>query len=234
MNTNDHIRAVVFDLDGTLFDTLPSLTAATNEVLRSAGLRAVPPQLLRAALSEGLHPMFRQALALQSSETGAIEAQVLERELQSVYASRWLREASLFEGASALVSALHERGVSLAVCTNRDRSSAQTILDGAGLRLRFDVIVGVDDTPRPKPAADPLLRVLDLLSLSAPDVLFVGDSGLDARCAASAQVRFAAYLGGYAASREDLRPQALHFDHHDQLTEWVLARVPQKKEGCRA
>lgn len=232
MNTNDHIRAVVFDVDGTLFDTLPSLTAAANEVLRDAGLRAVPQELLRPALSDGLRPMFRQALVLQATSIDAGAAAKLEERFLARYTRHWLQEASLFSGASGLLAMLRARAVPLGICTNRDRVTTETLLSQAAIQMCFDTIVGLGDAPQPKPAADPLLRVLELLALKPSEVLFVGDSYMDARCAELSQVRFAAHLGGYAARKDDLLPNVLHFEHYDQLAQWLLARTPQ--ETCHA
>ena len=78
MNTNAQLKAVIFDVDGTLFDTLPSLSAAANDVLAQAGRHEVSMSLLRSALNEGLRPMFRQAIALQSAPVDAVAATQLE------------------------------------------------------------------------------------------------------------------------------------------------------------
>lgn len=233
MNNNDHIRAVVFDIDGTLFDTLPSLVAAANDVLVKAGLREVPLALLRPALSEGLRPMFRQALALQATAPHENLAAQLEEDYLVHYTQRWLATAPLFACASETLAALKSQGLKLGICTNRDRRSTDALLASAALG-NFDVIVGLGDAPLPKPAADPLLRVLQQLELPPSQVLFVGDSVMDARCAHAAQVRFAAHLAGYAGQPADLLPQVMGFEAYDQLTPWVLARLPAHKEACHA
>lgn len=234
MNINDHFDAVVFDIDGTLFDTLPSLAAAANEVLEAAGLRAISLPMLRPSLSEGLRPMFRQALALQASPIDGDTAARLEDDYLTLYAQRWLATATPFAGAAATLAAFRAQGLKLAICTNRDRASTDALLASAAMAGDFDAIVGLGDAPLPKPAADPLLRVLEQMELPRSHVLFVGDSAMDARCAESAQVRFAAHLRGYASQPADLLPQVIAFDGYDQLTEWVLERLPTDKEACHA
>lgn len=234
MNKSDHIQAVVFDVDGTLFDTLPSLAAAANDVLIQAGLCEVPMARLRAALSEGLRPMFRQALALQPSPPDAKQAAQLEEDYLVHYTQHWLAAAPLFARAAETLAALKTRGLKLGICTNRDRRSTDALLASTALAGRFDAIVGLGDAPAPKPAADPLLQVLQQLALSPSQVLFVGDSAMDARCAQAAQVRFAAHLAGYAGQPADLLPQVMGFEGYDQLTQWVLERLPVHKEACHA
>jgi len=222
MNTSDQFKAVIFDVDGTLFDTLPSLSAAANDVLARAGMREVSMSLLRSALNEGLRPMFRQAIALQPAPVDAVAASQLEIEYMAHYGRRWLSTAPLFAGVKDALAALKSQGLKLGVCTNRDRASTEALLASAAIADSFDAIVSLGDTPLPKPAPDPLLLLMERLDVSPEETLFVGDSAMDARCAQLSKVRFAAHLGGYAGQAGDLLPNVLSFGSYEQLTSWLL------------
>jgi len=226
MNKSDHIRAVIFDVDGTLFDTLPSLSAAANKVLVQAGWRAIPVSRLQSALNEGVRPLFRKAIALQSAGIDAQTAAQLENACLAQYLRHGLLTAPLFAGAADALMACKARGLKLGVCTNRDRASTDALLAAAGIADSFDAIVSLGDTPLPKPAADPLLLLLERLQVSTVETLFVGDSAMDARCAQLSQVRFAAHLAGYAVQTGDLLPNVLSFGSYQQLTSWLLGHCP--------
>jgi phosphoglycolate phosphatase len=234
VNANAHFRAVIFDVDGTLFDTLRSLADAANGVLEKAGLQEIPAPLLRAALSEGLRPMFRQALALQTAVVAPAIALELEDEYLTQYMQRWLLTAPLYAHVRDALSAFDTLGVRLAICTNRGRASTEFLLEQAGIAKLFETIVGMGEAPHPKPAADPLLLVLQRLGIRAADALYVGDSRMDAACAQLAQVRFAAHLGGYAGQPGDLLPNVLSFSGYDEVIAWVLARLAPIKETCHS
>lgn len=222
MNKSDHIRSVIFDVDGTLFDTLPSLSVAVNEVLLQAGWQAVPVSLLRPALNEGLRPLFRKAVAWQSAGVDAQTAAQLENECMARYLRHGLLTAPLFAGAAEALMAFKARGLKLGVCTNRDRASTDALLAAAGIADSFDAIVSLGDTPLPKPAADPLLLLMERLRVAPAETLFVGDSAMDACCAQLSKVRFAAHLAGYAGQAGDLLPQVVSFGSYQQLTSWLL------------
>lgn len=222
MNKNDHIRAVIFDVDGTMFDTLLSLSVAANDVLLRAGLQEVPASLLRPALNEGLRPLFRRAIALQSAVVDAQTAAQLENEYMAQYLQHCLLTAPLFEGVSDALKALKSRGLKLGVCTNRDGASTAALLTSAAIADSFDAIVSLGDTPLPKPAPAPLLLLMQRLQVVPQETLFVGDSAMDARCAQLSKVRFAAHLGGYAEQINDLLPNVLSFGSYQQLTHWLL------------
>lgn len=225
MNTNDQMRTVVFDVDGTLFDTLPSLAAAANEVLVLAGLQAIEPQHLRPALSQGITALFQSALRLQTASVPLALASRLEKAFQQRYASHWLHKAVAYDGALELLSMLRSQGIALGICTNRDQDSTRTLLDKAALTGFFDVIVGLGDAEHPKPDAAPLHLALTQLGATPQTVLFVGDSGIDAACAQAAGVRLAAHLGGYAANPDDLRPYVVAFSDYAEFHSWMAART---------
>lgn len=222
MNKNDQIRAVIFDVDGTMFDTLPSLSSAANTVLVHAGWQEVPMSLLQSALNEGLRPLFRKAIALQSATVDVQTATQLENEYIAQYLQHWLLTAPLFARVSDALTAFKSRGLKLGVCTNRDRASTEALLASASIADSFDAIVSLGDAQLPKPAADPLLLLMERLQVTPEETLFVGDSGMDACCAQLSKVRFAAHLGGYAGQAGDLLPNVLSFGSYDQLTSWLL------------
>lgn len=233
MNKNDHIRAVIFDVDGTMFDTLFSLSVAANDVLLRAGLQEVPASLLRPALNEGLRSLFRKAIALQSVAVDAQTAAQLEAEYMTQYLQHCLLTAPLFDGVSDALKAFKSRGLKLGVCTNRDGDSTAALLTSAAIADSFDAIVGLGDAPLPKPAPDPLLLLMQRLQVVPQEILFVGDSAMDARCAQLSKVRFAAHLGGYAEQINDLLPNVLSFGSYQQLTHWLLDHCGDLFSPCQ-
>ncbi|MDP1952274.1 MAG: HAD family hydrolase, partial [Betaproteobacteria bacterium] len=178
--------------------------------------------LLRSALNEGLRPMFRKAIALQSTPVDAETATQLENEYMTEYMRHWLSTAPLFAHVSHALTAFKSQGLKLGICTNRDRASTEVLLASAAIADSFDAIVSLGDAPLPKPAADPLLLLMERLEVLPAEALFVGDSGMDTCCAQLSKVRFAAHLGGYAGHPGDLLPSVLSFGSYEQLTSWVL------------
>lgn len=230
MNIKNHLRAIVFDVDGTLFDTLPSLTGAANQVLLARGLQPVATAQLKSSLNEGLLSMFSAALGLNVAQPSADEVQVFQQECMRVYCDEWLTSATLFAGAADCLERLREQGLILAICTNRDKASTQMLLKTASLEQLVGVVVGMGDTPRPKPAPDPLITILDRLSIAPQQALFVGDSYMDAACAQSAGVHFAAHLRGYAVEPSDLLPQVTRFSDFTAFTQWVTESIQANVE----
>lgn len=233
MNTNDHVRSVFFDVDGTLFDTLPSLAAAANELLQQAGLLPVEPEVLRPALSEGLPALFRSALSHQRRTVPDTLAQRLEAGFAEHYATQWLHKAAVFEGVPDLLAVLRALDIPLGICTNRDRSSTEALLEGAAFHRFFEVIVCLGDAANAKPDPAPLRLAMQQLGAAPSSSLFVGDSGVDAACAHAADVRLAAHLHGYAASVNELRPCAIAFSRYSELGVWISEHAIRPTEAAK-
>ena len=231
MFINDQLKTVLFDVDGTLFDTLPSLAAVNNLVLKQAGLREVSTPLLRAALNEGLRAMFRKSIALQMAPVDDELASTLENEFLKQYMQDWLAAATLYPHLHETLSTLKSLGLKLGICTNRDRASTEYLLAQSRVAEFFELIVGLGDAPHPKPAADPLLLALERMGGTAAEALFVGDSSIDATCARLTHVRFAGHLGGYAVQSADLEPNVFVFSDYGTLANWIVGHQAATDRG---
>lgn len=218
MNNQIHPKTVIFDLDGTLLDTWPSLHAAVL-AFDSTGQSRIDPGALRLRLSDGIGPMLSLALT-QLNRNGA-EAHRDYRLLSETYENDWLYAAAPFEGSQAMLHELHAAGYRLGLCTNRDPVTTNALLSHFGWDDYFGAKVCLGDGKNAKPHADPLLKSLSMLGCAPADALFVGDSHIDASCAANANVSFAAHLGGYHAHRNELDPCVMAFSHFRDLAGWI-------------
>lgn len=218
MTTSSTFQTIVFDLDGTLLDTWPSLLDAAMAVSPlHAGL--LDPRALRLMLSEGIAPMFalaaRQMNLAPDAATGA---------MANHYADCTLLAARPYPYAGESLQELAQAGYTLAICTNRDRASTLELLVHFGWQHLFSHIQCIDDGAPAKPDPRPLLDTLARLDTHPQQALFIGDSHVDARCAAGANVRFAAHLGGYHAHRDDLLPAVFSFEHPGALPRWLACQ----------
>ena len=189
---------VVFDLDGTLIDSVPDIRALANRVLAPYG---VPPLTLdetRSFVGRGVSVLVSR---MRDSRGLGPETQdpILSAFLDGYDAAVGL--TTLMPGVTEALDALAADGHRLGICTNKPESPARAVLDHLGLAARFGVVIGGDTLPERKPDPAPLRAAFDALGSGPP--VFVGDSGVDAETAAAAGVPFLLFTGGY---REDDAP----------------------------
>lgn len=194
------VKAVIFDLDGTLTDTLDDLCDAVNFVLRRHGFPLRDREEVRTFVGNGLFKLMRRALPAQISEE---DAAVYTKEMSAYYNAHSLEKTKPYEGTVELLQKLQQCAVPCAVATNKKEDAAKDICK----HFFGDMICTVkgDDGVRPlKPSKDCIEEILSFLQLSASDVLYVGDSEPDAATAYNAGVHGVGVLWGFR-SEEQLR-----------------------------
>jgi phosphoglycolate phosphatase len=174
-------RAVIFDFDGTLADSYDAITASVNHVRAANGLPALPEAEIKKHVGRGLEKLL--ADLLPGTDLGRNVA--LYREHHAVVMREQTR---LIPGAREAVAALKRRGRRLAVCSNKKVEFTRALLDSLGIAALFDVVLGPDDVPRPKPAPDMLLEALRRLGAAPGEALYVGDMDVDVQTARAAGV----------------------------------------------
>lgn len=176
------IRAVLFDLDGTLVETTPDLAGATDYMLEELGFQAVGEAQVRDWVGHGVNHLIKRALAANSAD----EAELFESALQLFldYYAHHLTDHSLpYAGVAEALDELVERGLRLGVVTNKPARFTEPMLEALGLREAFHAVVGGDAVTEKKPAPGPLLHALHLCESAPQHAVMVGDSMTDIEAA---------------------------------------------------
>lgn len=212
-------RAVLFDLDGTLLDTLPDIAAAVDRTLLGLSLPAAGPLRVRGWVGNGVKLLMERALRHAGADPAATLQPALEA-FAAHYAEDYTQRSTLYPGVAATLPALAARGLALAVCTNKPGRFVAPLLDHFGIGSYFSALVSGDTLPRQKPDPAPLLHLAGRLGLAAADCLVVGDSRNDVQAARAAGMAVAAVSYGYNHG-EDIR------DSHPDAVMATLAELPR-------
>ncbi|WAJ38231.1 phosphoglycolate phosphatase [Pseudomonas sp. GOM7] len=195
-------RLVMFDLDGTLIDSVPDLAAAVDRMLVELGREPAGVEQVREWVGNGARVLVRRALAggLDHSVVGEAETEQALARFLDIYADCHNLTA-LYPGVHELLEALSTAAVELAVVTNKPERFVAPLLEQVGLGGYFRWIIGGDTLPQQKPDPAALLQVMRLAEVSPAQSLFVGDSRNDVLAARAAGVPCVAVSYGYNHGR---------------------------------
>lgn len=195
----EHIRAVAFDLDGTLVDSIADLAAAANAVRGSEGLPPLDDATLASFVGDGIGVLVHRTLS--GSRDGVADEAQWQRGL-AVFVDYYSRHLSVFSrpyaGAATALGLLKSLGLPLAVVTNKSEVLAVALLRQLGLADEFSLIVGGDTLTERKPAALPLLHTAEVLGVAPEELAMVGDSANDILAAKAAGCFSIGVRHGYA------------------------------------
>lgn len=185
--------ALLFDLDGTLVDSLPDLARALNAVLAEAGLPPASPDEARRYVGDGARVMLERGFAPHGRP---VPQGGLERFL-AAYEDTLTRETRPFPGVEEALETLSTGGWTLAVCTNKTERHSRMILEALGLSHRFAAIAGGDSYPERKPDGRHLTRTLEAVGANSRRAVMVGDGVNDVLAARDAGLPVVVVAWGY-------------------------------------
>jgi len=194
------VRAVLFDLDGTLLDTLADIADAANGVLRSRGFPEHPTEAFRAFIGEGVAVLFLRALPPDRASDELV-ARCVE-EFRAAYAKNWNDQTRPYEGIPALLDALTRRGLALAMLSNKPDEFTQLYADTYLARWPFPAVFGSREGVPRKPDPAGALEVVRALSIPAELFLYVGDSAVDMETARRAGMHPIGAAWGFRTAEE--------------------------------
>lgn len=192
-------RAVVFDLDGTLVESVDDIADALNTALAGAGLATFAPADVRLMVGGGARVLVERALTRLGRDGATKTGDRLLRDFLAAYGAAPARHTVGFPGAEEVLQSLAASGRRLGICTNKPADITRDVLAALGYARHFASIVGSQPDLLPKPHAAMLHKALDELGARAADAVMVGDSLTDLETARAAGVKVVLLSHGYSA-----------------------------------
>ena len=200
------IKGILFDLDGTLCNTLLDLAAATNRVLTTHGFEAKPVENFKQYVGNGAKTQLKRAIGVEVSEE---LFETIHREYIADYGKNYLNQTCAYPGVEEMVSALYQKGIRMGVVTNKPQQMATDIVKAIFGEQIPQVWGNTPEFPlKPDPALP--LHVMNLLGLTPEETLFVGDSGVDMQTGVNCGMTAVGVTWGFRGSEELKKAGANH------------------------
>ena len=195
-----NFRAVLFDLDGTLLNTLDDLADSTNLALRQLGLPEHPVESYKRFVGDGMENLIRRAVPEDHCDSAAlVKCADLMREQ---YAARWAEKTRPYDGIPDLLDALTMRGIRMAVFSNKPEEFTQLCVERLLAGWHFEVVLGARPALPKKPDPAGARLIARRLQVEPTDVVYLGDTGTDMQTAVAASMLPVGALWGFRTAEE--------------------------------
>ena len=193
-------KLIIFDLDGTLLNTIADLAQSTNYALQALGYPTHPESDYNFMVGNGINNLFERALPEgEKSEENVLR---VRKEFVPYYDVHNADKSRPYPGIPELLEQLQEKGMILAVASNKYQSATVKLISHYFPHIRFTAVFGQREGVNVKPDPTVVHDILDITRISREDVLYVGDSGVDMQTAANAGVTACGVTWGFRPRTE--------------------------------
>ncbi|HEY9190194.1 MAG TPA: phosphoglycolate phosphatase [Sulfurovum sp.] len=203
----NHKEVILFDLDGTLIDSVPDLAAAVNHMLEVLNRESFTEETIRYWVGNGAQMLVKRALSGQTEVDETLDQSLFENALElflKFYGQNLSHRTIAYPNVPATLHALKEKGYRLVIVTNKPFDFVVPILKGLKLDGVFDFWVGGDSLEKKKPDPLPLLHACEHMNVSVEQCVMVGDSKNDLLAAGTCGMQSVGVTYGYNYG-EDIR-----------------------------
>jgi len=196
----DNKKAILFDLDGTLINSVPDLTLAVNHMLKDLKRKTFSEETIHDWVGNGALVLVKRALSGQSSIDEKLDEELVSNALEiflNFYANNLCVSTVAYDNVPDTLRDLKGKSYRLVIVTNKPFAFVEPILEGLGLDGLFELILGGDSLPQKKPDPAPLLHVCETLNVDVRSCVMVGDSKNDILAANASGMQSVGVTYGY-------------------------------------
>jgi len=193
-------KCVLFDLDGTLVDSLADLADSLNRVLTRQGFPSHPTEAYRYFVGDGITKMVQRALPAEAQQQDLVRDCV--RRMRQEYALHWTDTTRPYPGIAELLDALASRRIQMAILSNKPDELTQEFVKTLLPNWHFAAVAGEKETIAKKPNPAGALRIANLLHHAPADFLYLGDTNTDMQTARAAGMFAIGALWGFRTADE--------------------------------
>jgi phosphoglycolate phosphatase len=209
-----NVRALIFDLDGTLIDSERDLVDATNAMLRELGRPELPPATISSYIGHGAAKLCASALGPGATTDQQVEAlQIFLRH----YEAHKLDYTRAYPGVLEALKGFSQANIPMAVLTNKPAQMSVQILEGLGIAQYFLVVYGGDSFAAKKPDPAGVHKILEQFKVAPAGTLFIGDSEVDVQTARNAGTIVVIVNHGFGQHDRAAHPADLYVDRLIEL-----------------
>ncbi len=198
--SENKFQAIIFDLDGTLLDTLADIANATNAALTRLGFPTHPQDAYRYFLGDGMDCLVRRSVPEESHDGDTLKK--CHEAILSEYKHRWAENTRPYPGIAELLSELDRRGITKAVLSNKPDALTKQTVDKLLGSFRFEIVRGARPEIPTKPDPSGAILIADELGITPGQFIYVGDTDTDMQTARAAGMFSAGALWGFRTAEE--------------------------------
>ncbi|MDP3230205.1 MAG: HAD-IA family hydrolase [Acidovorax sp.] len=217
------VRAVLFDLDGTLIDSAPDLGAAADSMRLRRGMASLPQDRYRPLAGSGARGMLYAAFGMTPEH---VDYNALKEEFFVLYSECMLQRTQPFHEVHEMLVRLQAHGLPWGVVTNKSQRFTGPITQAMPLFATASAIISGDTTPYAKPHPEPLLEAARRMSLSPSECVYVGDDERDIQAGLAAGMHTVAARYGYLGAGADVAAWGAHAEVSSPLELLNFLEVP--------
>lgn len=222
------LKLLIFDLDGTLLDTIQDITNSVNYAVEPFGIKPFPVETIKSMVGSGISRLIESLLSQHTKDSNALfisKEKAVSRFIKH-YSEHLLDNTMPYPEVKETLSKLDN--FKKAVISNKRESLSKNALEGSGLLKFFDAVLGSDSIPERKPSPVPVFELLRRFNVSNNEAVVIGDSNFDIEAGRAAGVKTIAVTYGYR-SREILKDADFMIDDFGALLT-LLPKIAKKTD----